>query len=87
MSWCFLLIYGLQGILSLIISDAEGLDDMANMMGPQAQMMGAAGGMGDQKNYQAIFKSEKENYELINYKFRLEDAEDAFLLKYKRSGK
>ena len=36
MSWCFLLIYGLQGILSLIIADAEGLDDMNMMMGPQA---------------------------------------------------
>ena len=85
MSWCFLLIYGLQGILSLIISDAEGLDDMNMMMGPQAQMMQAAGAMGEQKNYQAIFKSEKENYEIINYKFKLEDAEDAFLMKYKRT--
>jgi hypothetical protein len=69
--------------LSLIIQDAEGLDEMANMMGPQAQMMQGMGG-GDQKNYQAMFKSEKENYEIINYKFRLEDAEDAFLLKYKK---
>ncbi len=47
MSWCFLLIYGLQGILSLIISDAEGLDEMNQMMGPQAQMMQGAGGMGE----------------------------------------
>lgn len=84
MSWCFLLIYGLQGILGLIIGDSEGLDEMSNMMmGPQAQMMSAAGGMGEQKNYQAIFKSEKENYEILNYKFKLDDAEDAFLYRYK----
>ena len=37
-----------------------------------------------QKNYTQIFKSEKENYEILNDKFRLDDAEDAFLLKYKK---
>ena len=46
-------------------------------------MMQGAAGM-DQKNYPAIFKSEKENYEILNYKFRLDDAEDAFLTKYKK---
>ncbi len=48
-----------------------------------AMMQGAAGGM-EQKNYQALFKGEKENYELIDYKFRLDDAEDAFLAKFKK---
>lgn len=86
MSWCFLLIFGLQGVMGLIIGDSEGLDEMnAMMMGPQAQMMqGGMGGGGDQKNYQALFKSEKENYEILNYKFRLDDAEDAFLARYKK---
>ncbi len=46
--------------------------------------MMTGGGMGEQKNYQALFKSEKENYEIINYKFKLEDAEDAFLYRYKK---
>jgi hypothetical protein len=32
--------------MSLILGDTDGLDDM-NMMMPQAQMMQAAGGMGD----------------------------------------
>ena len=39
----------------------------------------------EQKNFAALFKSEKENYEILNYKFRLEDAEDAFLYKYKKN--
>lgn len=43
--------------------------------------MGGPGG--EPKNYTAMFKSEKENYEIINYKFKLEDAEDAFLAKHK----
>ena len=82
MSWCFLLIFGLQGVMSLILGDSEGLDDMAATMMPQAQMM--QGGMGgEQKNYTALFKNEKENYEIINYKFKLDDAEDAFLAKHK----
>ncbi len=46
-------------------------------------MMQQSGGM-EQKNYTAIFKSEKENYEILNYKFKLEDAEEAFLMKYKQ---
>jgi hypothetical protein len=38
----------------------------------------------EQKNFAAIFKGEKENYEILNYKFKLEDAEDAFLAKYQK---
>ena len=31
-----------------------------------------------------IFKAEKENYEILNYKFALEDVEDALIAKYKK---
>ena len=41
------------------------------------------GGAGAQQNFTALFKAEKENYEILNYKFKLEDAEDAFLAKFK----
>jgi len=40
------------------------------------------GGMGQPMEYNKMFKSEKDQYELVNYKFKLEDVEDAFLLKY-----
>jgi hypothetical protein len=36
------------------------------------------------KNYTQIFKSEKENYEIMNYKFRLDDVEDALLAKHNK---
>ena len=36
------------------------------------------------KNYQVLFKSERENYEILNYKFKLDDVEDAFLAKYQK---
>jgi hypothetical protein len=45
-------------------------------------MQGGGGGGMEQKNWTAIFKGEKENYEILNYKFKLDDAEDAFLAKY-----
>jgi hypothetical protein len=48
------------------------------------QQQAGGGGMGGpQQNFTALFKAEKENYEIINYKFKLEDAEDAFLAKYR----
>lgn len=81
MSWCFLLIFGLQGLMNLFLGE-EGMDEMSTMMPNPAQMMGQQGM--EPKNYAAIFKSEKENYEILNYQFKLQDAEDAFLLKYQK---
>lgn len=36
------------------------------------------------KNYPALFKAEMDYYEIINYKFALEDVEDAFLYKFSK---
>lgn len=78
MSWSFLLVYGLNGILGLVLADNKTIEEMemmasgAAMMGPQAQ----------NKNYKALFKAEKEFYEILNYKFALDDVEDAFLQKF-----
>jgi len=52
------------------------------MMNP-SQMMGAQNPA--QKNYKQMFKVEKDNYEILNYKFGLEDVEEAFLYKYSSS--
>lgn len=84
MSWSFLLIYGLQGILGLMITDTKALEEAlmaqsGNMMMQNQNMMGPA------KDFNGIFKAEKENYEILNYKFHLEDVEDAFIAKYKKS--
>lgn len=71
--------------MNLILGDSDGMDEMSAMMPNPSQMMGQPGM--EQKNYAALFKSEKENYEILNYKFRLDDAEDAFLYKYSRNKK
>jgi hypothetical protein len=36
------------------------------------------------KNYEQLFKAEVMNYEIVSYKFALEDVEDAFLFKFSR---
>ena len=81
MSWSFLLIYGLQGILGLLITDTKALE-MALQAQAGTQMMNQGMGGGNQ-DYSKIFKAEKENYEILNWKFHLEDVEDAFIAKYK----
>ena len=48
------------------------------------QMMQQGGGMmGGSKDFNPILKAEKENYEILNWKFELDDVEDAFVVKYK----
>jgi len=78
MSWAFLLVYGLNGILGLVLADNKTIEEM-EMMASGAGMMNQ---QGQQKNYKALFKAEKDFYEILNYKFALDDVEDAFLHKF-----
>ena len=34
------------------------------------------------QDFNKIFKAEKENFEILNWKFALDDVEDAFIYKY-----
>mmetsp|Transcript_15711 Transcript_15711/g.24124 ORF Transcript_15711/g.24124 Transcript_15711/m.24124 type:complete len:199 (-) Transcript_15711:16-612(-) len=86
MSWAFLLTYGLSGLLQLIITDTKALEESMMAASGNAMMMQQQGGgglMGGGQDFNKIFKGEKENYEILNYKFALDDVEDAFILKYK----
>ena len=79
----FLLIYGLSGILSLLIKDTKALEEsmMAQAGGNAMMMQQGMGGPG--KDFNGVFKAELQNYQILNYKFHLEDVEDAFIAKYK----
>lgn len=46
-------------------------------------MMMSQNPMGGSKDYNQVFKVEKENYQILNYKFVLEDIEEALIHKYK----
>ena len=47
-------------------------------------MMQGGGGMGGGKDFNQVFKAEKENYQILHYKFALEDVEEALIAKYKK---
>jgi len=38
-----------------------------------------------QKNYNNLFKAERENYEIVSYEFKLDGIEEAFILRHKAS--
>ena len=83
MSWCFLLLYGLSDILSLMISDIKALEEaIMAAQGPMMAGQGMMGGPGAGQDYNLVFKAERENYEILNWKFALDDVEDAFIAKY-----
>ena len=74
-----LLIYGLNGILGLFLADSKSIEEM-ELMASGANMM--QGNAMQPKNYNLLFKAEKDYYEILSYKFALEDVEDAFLHKF-----
>jgi hypothetical protein len=80
---CILLIYGLSGILSLIISDQKALEETLMAQSGANSMMMNQNPMGGGKDFNQLFKVEKENYQILNYKFALDDIEEALIHKYK----
>lgn len=61
-----------------MLADNKTIEEM-EMMASGAGMMNQ---QGQAKNYKAMFKAEKDFYEILNYKFALDDVEDAFLHKF-----
>lgn len=82
MSWSFLLVYGLNGIIGLFLQDNKSIEGL-ELMASGANMV--QNNPMQPKNYGQLFKGEKDYYEILNYKFALDDVEDAFLYKFKQS--
>eukprot|EP00352_Strombidinopsis_acuminata_P005032 CAMPEP_0176355426 /NCGR_PEP_ID=MMETSP0126-20121128/13287_1 /TAXON_ID=141414 ORGANISM="Strombidinopsis acuminatum, Strain SPMC142" /NCGR_SAMPLE_ID=MMETSP0126 /ASSEMBLY_ACC=CAM_ASM_000229 /LENGTH=82 /DNA_ID=CAMNT_0017708073 /DNA_START=636 /DNA_END=882 /DNA_ORIENTATION=+ len=80
MSWSFILVFGLNGLIGLLMADSKSIQEMEAMATGAAMMQ--QGNPMQQKNFTQLFKAEKDNYEILNYKSTLDDAEDAFLLKF-----
>ena len=84
MSWAFILVFGLNQLLALFLADSKTIEEM--------EMMAMGGGMMAQQNaaqpkdFGKLFKAEKDFYEIMSYKFALEDVEEAFILKHKNGG-
>ena len=71
--------YGLNGLIGIALQDSKTLEEM-EMMASGAQMMNPNAAT---KNYKAMYKAEKDAYDLLDYKFALDDVEEAFLFKFK----
>mgnify|MGYP000538777244 CR=1 FL=1 len=65
----FLALFGMNGVLNLVMGDRK--ESLSNLAMPQM----APGG----KNLEKVMSSERENLELIDYKFALEQVEDYFI--------
>ena len=61
----------------LIISDRKAMEEA--IQGAAGTAMMNQQGMGGAKDFTPIFKAEKENYEILNWKFALDDVEDALI--------
>lgn len=85
MSWAFILVFGLNQLLALLLSDSKTIEEMEKMAMGGAMMAGAQSGQA--KDFTKLFKAEKDYYEIISYKFALEDVEEAFILRHKNGGK
>ncbi|ELR17292.1 Transmembrane protein, putative [Acanthamoeba castellanii str. Neff] len=73
LSWYFLNLFGLRGINSLVLGEANAADDTKLM---QQQMMMGGGGPIDTKK---LYKAERENIDLVEHKWAVEDAEKRLL--------
>jgi len=76
LSWYFLVLFGLRGVISLALGEGHVADD-AKMM--QQQMDASA--MMQQMDIVKVYTSERENLELVQHVWVLEDVEQRVVLK------
>lgn len=76
LSMCFILMFGLQSATQLLLGE-QAMDDMKMQMTMGMNDMQGGGGMpNQQKDFNLIFKNEKQNFELLTHKFALNDIEE-----------
>ena len=74
MSWCIILIFGLQGVQRLIVDDEELAAESMKMMTGQ-HMMDPSKQQQQQKDFGKLFAAEAENYEILAHSSRIAKAE------------
>ncbi|KAL0489205.1 ER membrane protein complex subunit 3 [Acrasis kona] len=76
-SMYFLILFGLRGLFSLVLGEANAADDaqlmQQQMMGPAAAMAGPGVDMGK------LFEAERDNLELVTHESKLKEAETTLL--------
>jgi hypothetical protein len=81
-SWCFILVFGLNSI----ISHFDGKDDFSMLNEQQKMMTAPMGAMGgpQEKDYTKMMSVEKENIEILPYFSNLEDSVEKLIEEYEK---
>ncbi|KAI1319427.1 ER membrane complex subunit 3 [Mortierella claussenii] len=87
LSWYFLNLFGLQSVFTLILGSGHAADAMRDMQAMSTMGMGSAAGpqmgpTGQPQDMHKIFLSEKENIELTEHEWGLDNVETRLLVKY-----
>mmetsp|Transcript_27211 Transcript_27211/g.54805 ORF Transcript_27211/g.54805 Transcript_27211/m.54805 type:complete len:393 (-) Transcript_27211:274-1452(-) len=79
LSWYFLLMFGLRGLIKLILGeDSLAMDESRQMQAQMGMGLGAGGGMG-QFNAEGAFKNESEQLNMTSHKWVLHEVEKRLL--------
>ncbi|KAG0366801.1 integral membrane protein DUF106-domain-containing protein [Gamsiella multidivaricata] len=87
LSWYFLNLFGLQSVFTLILGSGHAADAMRDMQAMSTMGMGPASGpqmgpTGQPQDMHKVFLSEKENIELTEHEWGLDNVETRLLVKY-----
>ncbi|KAF9392330.1 ER membrane complex subunit 3 [Podila verticillata] len=87
LSWYFLNLFGLQSVFTLILGSGHAADAMRDMQAMSTMGMGAAAGpqmgpTGQPQDMHKVFLGEKENLDLAEHEWGLDDVETRLLVKY-----
>ncbi|KAG0223763.1 ER membrane complex subunit 3 [Actinomortierella wolfii] len=92
LSWYFLNLFGLQSVFTLILGSGHAADAMRDMQAMSTMGMGPAAGpqlspTGQPQDMNKIFLSEKENLEIAEHEWGLDNVETRLLVKYGKKPK
>ncbi|KAF9905107.1 ER membrane complex subunit 3 [Linnemannia zychae] len=87
LSWYFLNLFGLQSVFTLLLGSGHAADAMRDMQAMSTMGMGNAAGpnltpTGQPQDMHKIFLGEKENLELTEHEWGLDNVETRLLVKY-----
>lgn len=75
LSWYFLLMSGLRGLVSLVIGAGNFINSEMAMMDTQMQMAGAAAQPGQAPDFNKIYAGERTELDILKHDFKVSDAE------------
>jgi len=79
LSWYFVVLFGMRGMFQLVLGENTDTDDAALMAGSMPGMAPGGGMPGQPVDNKKNFDAEKENLQLLDHEWVVDQAEDVFL--------